>query len=154
MSLPEPWVNKIFDKLALTYGAAFLRTYDGLELADVKGNWGHELSVFQQNPASIAYALDNLPPAKPPTVLQFRDLCRMAPAKEIPQVAGPAATPEQVARVVEAAKALVNRQPGFKPSLQWAIDLQERERRSPDGMTQFQRDAWRDALKVGRGEPA
>lgn len=85
MSLPDAWVDRIFEKLALVYGHAFLSRWDGMPIADVKADWSRELSRFQQNHRAIAYALEHLP-ARPPTVLEFRALCNspQAPAPEQP----------------------------------------------------------------------
>lgn len=74
MSLPDAWVDRIFDKLTLVYGHAFLSRWDGESIAKVKASWAEELSRFQQNPSALAYALENLP-VKPPSVLEFRALC-------------------------------------------------------------------------------
>lgn len=79
MSLPSPWVDRIFDKLTLTYGQAFLRRWQDLDIQAVKDDWAHELSGFQQSPQAITYALQNLPVDKPPTVLEFRAICRSRP---------------------------------------------------------------------------
>lgn len=79
MSLPSPWVDRIFDKLTLVYGQAFLRRWQDLDIEAVKTDWAHELSGLQQSPRAITYALQNLPPEKPPTVLEFRAICRRTP---------------------------------------------------------------------------
>lgn len=97
MSLPAVWVDRIFDKLTLTYGQAFLRRWVDIDMDAVKADWGHELAGFAQQPRAIAWALQNLPPEKPPTVLEFRQLARKTPAEVIPQVEGPKADPERVA---------------------------------------------------------
>ena len=96
MSLPEPWVERIFDKLTLIYGQSFLRRWSDIDLEKVKADWAHELSGFQQHPRAIAWALQNLPPEKPPTVLEFRALARKAPAEELPRLEAPKADPERV----------------------------------------------------------
>jgi hypothetical protein len=82
MSLPEHWVNRIFEKLTLIYGRDFVNRWEsvGLPIEDVKADWAHELDFYEKSPNSIKYALENLPKDKPPNVLQFRDLCRQSPA--------------------------------------------------------------------------
>lgn len=97
MSLHIAWVDKIFHKLTLLYGRDFIGRWEGLEIADVKTDWGHELSGFENWPEAIAHALATLPPGKPPTVMEFRDLARKAPRKELLQLPGPPADPERVA---------------------------------------------------------
>jgi hypothetical protein len=86
MSLPLPWVDKIFSKLTLIYGRDFIGRWEGLEIADVKADWSHELDGFEKFPDGIAYALKNMPPGKPPTVLEFRALALRAPKPELKQI--------------------------------------------------------------------
>ena len=111
MALPLPWVDRIFEKLALVYGQAFLARWRDLDLDAVKADWAHELAGFEQHPQAIAHALQSLPPEKPPTVLQFRELARRAPLPELPRLASPPADAERVA--AELAKlATVRTSPG------------------------------------------
>lgn len=98
MSLPAPWVDRIFEKLALTYGREFTARWEscGASIADVKTDWAHELAGFEQCPEAIAFALANMPADRAPTVLQFRDVCRRAPAKALPRLPEPKADPERL----------------------------------------------------------
>lgn len=100
MSLPAPWVDKIFAKLALAYGRDFLARWEGLEIADVKADWAHELGGFAVQPEAIAYALQH-PPVKAPTVIEFRAICRQAPAPEAPRLEAPKADPARVAEAMQ-----------------------------------------------------
>lgn len=95
--LPMPWVDRIFDKLTLVYGQSFLRRWADIDLAAVKADWAHELAWYAQQPSSIAWALQNLPADKPPTVLEFRAIARKAPVEPAPRVEAPKADPERVA---------------------------------------------------------
>lgn len=110
MSLPQPWVEKIFQKLSLVYGRDFLGRWDGIPLEEVKADWAHELSGYQQSPSAISYALQNLPP-KPPTVLEFLAICRRAPASNTPALEAPSATytPEVARKALAEARALLMR---------------------------------------------
>lgn len=81
MSLPTKWVEALFTKLQLAYGRDFIGRWEGVDLNDVKTDWGHELAGFEGCPEAIAYALAHLPP-KAPTVMEFRDICRKAPRVE------------------------------------------------------------------------
>jgi hypothetical protein len=84
MSLPMPWVDRIFTKLTMIYGREFLGRWEGLNIDEVKADWASELSGFKEFPDSIAYALNNMPEGiKPPTVLDFRAMCRKAPEKPV-----------------------------------------------------------------------
>ena len=123
MSLPLPWVKKIFEKLTLTYGQQFLRRWSDIDLAAVQDDWAHELSGFEHAPHAIAYALANLPDA-PPNVLQFRSVARAAPAINVLQLESPPADSALVAR--ELAKIPVVMQNAADPKA-WAKRLQTRE---------------------------
>ena len=79
MALPLSWVDRIFDKLMLVYGRDFTGRWDGLPMASVKTDWAHELSGFEAHPEAIKHALLSINPAKPPTVLEFRNLAANAP---------------------------------------------------------------------------
>lgn len=98
MSLPTAWIDRIFDKLTLVYGQSFLRRWADIDLNAVKSDWAHELAGFAQHPRAIAYALDHLPPERPPTVLEFRAVARRAPPEDLPKLDAPKADPERVAR--------------------------------------------------------
>lgn len=95
--LPSPWVDRIFDKLTLVYGQSFLRRWADIDLAAVKADWAHELGWYAQQPSAIAWALQNLPTERPPTVLEFRALARKAPVEPAPRLEEPKADPERIA---------------------------------------------------------
>lgn len=127
MSLPLQWVDKIFLKLTLIYGRDFIGRWEGLEIADVKTDWGHELSGFENWPEAIAHALATCPPGKPPTVIEFRELARKAPRAKVPALPEPAASPERVA--AELAKLEPIRRAAQSPVIDhkaWAKRLMER----------------------------
>lgn len=109
MSLPMPWVEKIFHKLTLIYGRDFIGRWEGLELADVKTDWAHELSGFENFPDGIAFALQNMPAGKPPTVLEFRSMALKAPKPAMKQIEGPKADPARVAEELKKATQAVKK---------------------------------------------
>lgn len=94
MSLPIKAVDRIFHRLAATYGSEFMRRYEGVDDADMKTVWAHELSGFASDLQSIAWALENLP-ERCPNVIEFRNLCRRSPRVEVPQIEAKA-NPERV----------------------------------------------------------
>ena len=100
MSLPSPWVEKIFTKLTLVYGRNFLDRWTGLDMDAVKDDWAHELSALQQSPRAITYALQNLPADKPPTVLEFRKIAWSTPAADMPKIEHQPANPLIVAKAL------------------------------------------------------
>lgn len=98
MSLPTPWVEKIFQKLTINYGTDFAARYKGIELGLVKTDWADELSFLVNRPDAIAFALSNLPD-RVPTAQQFKALCLSAPAPSTPALAyEPKADPARVAQ--------------------------------------------------------
>lgn len=97
MSLPIKAVDRLFERLGVTYGAQWHRMWDGMPIADVKSSWAHELSSYAQpeKMAAIAWALENLP-ERCPNVIEFRNLCRNAPKPEAPRLPEPKADPERL----------------------------------------------------------
>ena len=97
MSLPTKAVDRLFERLGVTYGAQWHRMWDGMPIADVKSSWAHELSAYAQpeKMAAIAWALENLP-ERCPNVIEFRNLCRNAPKPEAPRLPEPKADPERL----------------------------------------------------------
>lgn len=85
MSLPTKAVDRIFHRLAATYGAEFMRKYEGVDEADMKTVWAHELGGFAGDLMAIAWALENLP-ERCPNVIEFRAICRKSPRVELPQL--------------------------------------------------------------------
>ncbi len=149
MSLPEAWVDRIFDKLTLVYGHQFLSRWDGLPIADVKANWAQELARFQQNPSAISYALENLPPAKPPTVLEFRAICTspQAPRSEqiiaLPRLLDADVSPGE--RQLERLRRVRAENPECG-RWAWALALELKDQEEPEHVTPGVRTIYREAL--------
>lgn len=121
--LPMPWVDRIFDKITLIYGQAFLRRWSDIDMAAVKADWAHELAGFAQHPSSIAWALQNLPADKPPTVLEFRALARKAPPEVAPRLESPKADPQRVAEELSKLAPLMAGAPSQHDGRQWARNI-------------------------------
>lgn len=83
--------------------------WGGVDLDAVKADWAHELEGFAQHPEMIAYALANLPPDRPPTVLQFRDIARKMPPPKVQMLKAPAADREKVRQLIERARRSLTR---------------------------------------------
>lgn len=125
MALPLPWVERIFDKLALAYGRDFIGRWDGLPLASVKTDWGHELAGFENHPEAIKHALQHLPASKAPTVYEFRNLAASAPKMAAIELPPPPQDPEIVKAIVNGLKASAPSNPhGMK---EWAYRLRAKE---------------------------
>lgn len=95
MSLPVKAVDRLFDRLALTYGAAWMRQWEGLNVNDLKALWAHELDCYASRLDAIAWALEHLPP-RCPNVIEFKALCREAPRHEPLPLPEPSADPARV----------------------------------------------------------
>ena len=121
MALPLIWTDRIFEKLTLTYGHAFLARWRDLDIDAVKSDWSTELAWFEKHPKAIAHALQNLPSDKPPTVLQFRDLCRSAPAPEVPRLPEPVADKARVDAELAKLRPIVDRQEFSHKDWAWRI---------------------------------
>lgn len=144
MSIPSAWIDRIFEKLTLVYGAEFLSRWKGIPLDEVKADWVRELDGLENRPEAIKHALEHLPTDKAPTVLQFRELTRRAPDKGLPALPAPEVNPAAVARAVAMANAAFNT-PVDRMARQrehMAMELRG-ERVSP-----AQRDFWRRALRT------
>lgn len=100
MSMPAAWTDKIFMKLTLIYGRDFTGRWEGMNICDIKTDWSHELSGYENRPKAIAWALQNLPAGKPPTVLEFRKLCNTLPQEATVFIDAPKADPVRVAAVL------------------------------------------------------
>jgi hypothetical protein len=97
-ALPSHWVDQLFRKLSIRYGRQFMARWDGIDESEVKADWACVLGGFWAHPDCIAYALDNLPPDRPPTATQFRELCRAKPdSSQAPQLQAPKPDPQRVA---------------------------------------------------------
>lgn len=92
-------IGAIFDKLAVRYGAEWLRQWDGVDMILVKSDWGSELSGFASNLEPLRYALRNLP-ERCPNVRQFRDIANNCPLPEFQCLPSPVANPEKVAEQI------------------------------------------------------
>lgn len=140
--LPKNWVDRIFARLLVRYGAAWLRMWDGIDIEAVKADWARELGHIQAE--TLAYALEHLPAEKPPTVGQFLDICRRAPVKQALRLVGPVANRERVDAEVAKLKNIRNLRPD---PLATARELRRREQAGDRSLTMAQRDYWRIALR-------
>lgn len=140
--LDSAWVDRIHARLLVRYGSAWIAKFQGIDESLVKHDWSEVLSGVRAD--SIKHALEHLPTDFPPTATQFRDLCFRSPEPSLPRLAAPKANPEVVAAALAAMQ-----KPGNFSHKAWAYRLQKREA-DGDRLTKFQRDAWREALGVGK----
>ena len=91
-------IDRLFERLSLTYGNAWDNSLGTAPLNEIKTFWMNQLSGFMQSKESmmsISWALNHLP-ERPPNLIQFKNLCYQAPAVEKPQLPSPPADPERV----------------------------------------------------------
>ena len=148
MSLPLPVLERLFARLNATYGRDFMSRYEGQDSGAVKTSWGHELDGYSNNLRPIAWALENLPD-RAPNVLEFRAICRRAPAAEVPLLPEPKADPKRIAD--ELAKLAPLRQRTEEHSRidhkAWAKRLQARDA-AGEPLNMNQRRCYRNALNL------
>lgn len=143
MAMPDDWVNAIFTKLSLVYGARFKSMYSGHEVEQVRADWAHELDGIGGE--SINYALHNLPTLHPPNVLQFRELCRQcrpAMRQALPPPRGARMSPAVKAKLQQCVERMRS---APRDHLAGARSLRDKERRGIL-LTRVQREFWRIAL--------
>ncbi len=122
-ALPGPWIDRIFQKLSVTFGRDFLGRWGGVPIEEVKADWAHELRGFQQNPEAIKFALQTCLSGKPPTVQDFKALCIRRPVDAAPALPSPPADPERVA--AELAKMEQSRRAAAVDHKAWAKRLHQ-----------------------------
>lgn len=89
-------VNRLFSRLADTYGDDWYRSLGQTLVPAAKSAWMHELSIFENSLDRLAWALENLP-ERVPNCIVFKNLCRLAPVKEVQALPEPAADPVRMA---------------------------------------------------------
>lgn len=154
MSLPLKAIDRLFERLILTYGKSFMARWDGLgdgQIAAVKTLWASDLGVYAQNLGAIAWALENLP-ERAPNVIEFKNLCRSAPRRPdvmaIETAADPKKISEELVKLVELkAKAI----PRVYDGKQWARNIIARhdkgEKVKPINL-RFAREALKSSLDM------
>lgn len=98
MSLSLKAVERIHERMALSYGAQYVRMWSGLDRNGLLEMWGNELVAFGSQPGlqRIAWALENLP-ERCPNLIEFKSLCRAARVEvDTPMLSTPKADPERV----------------------------------------------------------
>jgi len=91
-------IDRLFERLSMTYGIAWDNSIGTAPLNEIKSFWMNQLAGFMQSKESmmaISWALNHLP-ERPPNLVQFKNLCYQAPAVEKPQLPSPPADPERV----------------------------------------------------------
>jgi hypothetical protein len=121
MALPLDWTEKIFEKLSLRYGVAFLRQWEGMDIGAVKNDWCLMLGAYHAHPECLGWAMKNLPVDCLKNVEQFAALCKSAPRKDAPRIDAPSVDPEKM-REAMAELNMINKKKNDK-RLGWAYKI-------------------------------
>jgi hypothetical protein len=147
MALPTAAIDRLFDRLAMSYGTEFTNKWGTLGSAEVKSHWAHELGIFVDNLQAIGWALKNLPD-RCPNLIEFKSLCRQAPRPDMKALPPPRANPEivdkELAKIVQK---LAKPQTDNVDHKRWAKKLQQRHENG-ENLSMFQIKCYRDALEL------
>jgi hypothetical protein len=149
MSLPLPWVDKIFDKLTLAYGQQFLARWRDLDLDAVKCDWAYELGGFEQAPHALAYGLSHLNEDRPPTAMAFRAICASSPDPVVQALPSPSADPARVAAELARLAPIMAEHRVDADMKGWARKLRARHK-AGERLNLYQIDCYRIALGLDR----
>jgi hypothetical protein len=69
-------IEALFNKMTVVYGNEWTKKWEGMPIEETKGAWAEELKGFSVE--QIKHALSNLP-ERAPNLIQFKDMCRLAP---------------------------------------------------------------------------
>jgi hypothetical protein len=75
----EDGLDYIFAIMGATYGAAFNRHFEGMDLNLVRSVWSNTLGGFLTYKPSLHHAVRLLPSDFPPSAIKFRDFCNSGP---------------------------------------------------------------------------
>lgn len=150
MSLPTAAIDRLFERLSSTYGAAWTRQWADVPIAEVKTAWAHELSMFTQNLKAIGWALENLPD-RCPNLIEFKSLCKQAPrpatlALDVPKAPSEIVDKELAKIALQAFKPPVNDN-GTVDHKRWAKKLKERHAKG-EKLSVIQIKMYKEALDL------
>ena len=120
--IPPELVDQVFAKFGLRYTKRWAEEVAEIDLGELRDEWRRQLAGFDLR--AIRWALDCLPDSRPPTVGEFRALCRTWPGRPSEPEKMPARhrPPREIA---EAMRAIVQRNMDAKQA-QREADRRER----------------------------
>lgn len=125
MALSSHWIEKIFARMLVRYGAAWLRKYPGLEVDAVKADWALVLAPYEDNAKALYHGLGNLPDDAPPNAKEFARICRGVPQVAVPRLGAPVSGPDRRREVVKKVREAFAQRPNPKRAqLQRLLDIQ------------------------------
>lgn len=139
-------IDQLFETLLETYLAAWERSLGGVPVDKVKGVWAAKLHGFKVS--DIKYALNNLP-NNPPSIFQFRDLCRAAPRRAVLELARPLPTQDQIEQLGEFSRRMHEALKEMEAAdpLEWAYRLQRRHK-AGERLKPYLVRSYREALGI------
>lgn len=152
MALPSDWIERLFTRLELAYGHRFLSQWPGIDPAVVKADWAEKLDGFENHREALQFALANLPADNPVNAMQFRDLARRAPEKQVKALPAPAPDKSKAAQALAMARAALARKGDHLDTLRELAESDARDgtyRGRP--VTLAQRQTYRQALGMNKG---
>jgi hypothetical protein len=150
MTLPIAAIERLFDRLIMTYGSEFKNKWDKVPLSEVKSAWSYELASFSSNLKAIGWALENLP-EKCPNLIEFKNLCKQAPRPQIESLSAPKADSSVVDRelekIAQTAFKAVSQKTNTADHKQWAKKLKGRHD-SGEKLSTLQIRFYKEALEA------
>ena len=147
MSLPIAAIERLFDRLSMTYGTEFKNKWSGFPLNEVKTSWSYELAQFADNLKTIGWALQNLP-EKCPNLIEFKNLCKQAPRPDNLQLDAPKAPIEIVdSEIAKIVAKLVKPKADNVDHKRWAKRLRDKHQKG-EPLSPYQIKSYKIALDV------
>ena len=147
MALPTKAVERLFEKLQLTYGTEFTNKWGELNSMDLMTNWAFELAQFAENLNAIGWALQNLPD-RCPNLIEFKNLCKQAPRPITVALDAPKAPVEVIDREISKMLAgLIKKPTDAGDHKRWARRLKERHEKG-EHLSPYQINCYKTALDM------
>jgi hypothetical protein len=147
MTLPIAAVERLFDRLSMTYGVEFRNKWAGMPLNEIKTHWAYELVQFADNLTAIGWALQNLPD-RCPNLIEFKNLCKQAPRPVTVALDAPKAPVEVIDREISKMLAgLIKKPTDAGDHKRWASSLKERHEKG-EHLSPYQINCYKTALDM------
>lgn len=147
MTLPIAAVERLFDRLSMTYGTEFKNKWTGMPLNEIKTHWAYELSQFAGNLNAIGWALQNLPD-RCPNLIEFKSLCKQAPRPTTIALDAPKVPIEVVdTEISKIIASLVKTPESTGDHKRWARRLKERHEKG-EKLSPYQINCYKVALNL------
>ena len=147
MALPTKAVERLFEKLQLTYGTEFTNKWGELNSMELMTNWAFELAQFADNLNAIGWALQNLP-NRCPNLIEFKNLCKQAPRLEYKALDAPKApfnvVDTEISKIIAS---LVKTPESTGDHKRWARRLKERHEKG-EKLSPYQINCYKTALNM------